>query len=210
MHKLKELRTDKGITQKELSAILHVPPNTYNQWENGKREPDYEMVSKIADYFGVTVDYLLGREVSHHNNEKPPRKKGVRIPVYGDTAAGVPILAIEDYDSDDPDDWEEITEEMARGGEYIALRLKGDSMEPRMKTGDVVIVRLQPDVETGDIAIVRVNGDSATCKKIKKTPEGIMLISTNPNYEPMFYSRREIEELPIAIIGKVVELRAKF
>ncbi len=83
-------------------------------------------------------------------------------------------------------------------------------MEPRMVNGDVVIVRLQPDACDGETAIVMVNGDEATCKKIKKTPEGIMLISTNPAYEPMFYSNKQIEELPIRILGKVVELRAKY
>ena len=207
MKRLKELRQKQGISQKDFAALIGIPANTYNQWENGKRQPDNETMLKLAEHFNVSVDYLLGRD------DKPvsvPRRKGVRIPVYGDTAAGVPILAIEDFDSDDPDDWEEITEDMARSGDYIALRIKGDSMEPRMKTGDIVIVRLQPDVETGDVAIVRVNGDSATCKKIKKTPQGLWLISFNPEYEPMFYSPQEIEELPVAIIGKVVELRAKF
>ncbi|MBR2354619.1 MAG: S24 family peptidase, partial [Clostridia bacterium] len=85
-----------------------------------------------------------------------------------------------------------------------------DSMEPRMTTGDVVIVRSQPTAETGDIAIILVGDNDATCKKIKMTPEGIMLISLNPAYEPMFYNNKEIEQLPIRIIGKVIELRAKF
>ena len=83
-------------------------------------------------------------------------------------------------------------------------------MEPRMTTGDVVIVRSQPTAETGDIAIVMIEGENATCKKIKKTPDGIMLISLNPDYEPMFYTNKEIEQLHITILGKVVELRAKF
>ena len=83
-------------------------------------------------------------------------------------------------------------------------------MEPKMSSGDVVIVRKQPDAESGDIAIVCINGDEATCKKIKKTPEGIMLISLNPAYEPMFYSKKQVEELPLTILGRVVELRAKF
>ena len=83
-------------------------------------------------------------------------------------------------------------------------------MEPKMSEGDVVIVRLQDDCNSGDIAVVLVNGGEATCKKIKKMPEGIMLISTNPNYEPMFYSNKQIEELPVRLIGKVVELRSKF
>ena len=83
-------------------------------------------------------------------------------------------------------------------------------MEPRIAQGDVVIVRKQSDVDTGDIAVVLVNGNEATIKKIKKRPDGIMLIPINTNYEVMFYNNTEIEELPVLILGKVVELRAKF
>lgn len=207
-NRVKELRKRNNISQQKLASLLNVHQTAISQWETGRTTPDIETANTMAKLFNVSLDYLLGREMP--DQESPPRKKGVRIPVYGDTAAGVPILAIENYDSDDPDDWEEITEEMARGGDYIALRIKGNSMEPRMKTGDIVIVRLQPDVETGDVAIARVNGDSATCKKIKKTPEGLWLIPFNPEFEPMFYSPRDIAELPVTIIGKVVELRAKF
>jgi repressor LexA len=99
---------------------------------------------------------------------------------------------------------------MAARGTYIALTIHGQSMEPRMNEGDVVIVRLQEDVESGETAIVMVNGGDSTCKKIKKTPEGVMLISTNPAYEPMFYTNAQIAELPVRILGKVVELRAKY
>ena len=83
-------------------------------------------------------------------------------------------------------------------------------MEPRIREGDVVIVRKQPDAETGDTAVVLVNGDSATVKKIKKMPDGIQLIPTNPAYDPMYYTAAEVETLPVRIIGRVVELRGKF
>ena len=83
-------------------------------------------------------------------------------------------------------------------------------MEPRMKEGDVVIVRQQDDAESGDIVIATVNGDEATCKRLMKYETGIALISTNPSYDPMLFSNKEIEEKPVRIIGKVVELRAKF
>ena len=125
--------------------------------------------------------------------------------MYGNVAAGIPLEAITDID-----EWEEIPEDVAATGEYIALRINGDSMEPRMSRGDVVIVRLQPDVENGDMAIVLINGGEATCKKIQKTPDGILLISINTAYAPMFYSNKQIEELPVRFLGKVVELRAKF
>ena len=83
-------------------------------------------------------------------------------------------------------------------------------MTPRIQDGDVVIVRRQPDIESGDIAIVCINGDEATCKQIKKQAEGITLIPFNPAYDVKFYSNKEIEELPITIIGRVMELRSKF
>lgn len=202
MNKVKELRKQIKFSQGKLASYLNVHQTAVSQWETGRTEPDKEIALKIAQLCGVSLDYVLGFEDDAPNFS--------RIPVLGNTAAGIPISAIEDFDSDDPDDWEEISNHMARSGQYIALRIKGDSMEPRMRTGDVVIVRLQPDVEDGDIAIVRVNGDEATCKKIKKTPEGLWLISTNPNYDPMFYSPKDVESLPVSIIGKVVELRAKF
>ncbi|MBR5312203.1 MAG: helix-turn-helix domain-containing protein [Clostridia bacterium] len=207
MKRLKELRQKQGISQKDFAALIGIPANTYNQWENGKRQPDTETMLKLAEYFNVSVDYLLGRD---DKTVSAPRRKGIRIPVYGEVAAGLPIETIENFDSENPDDWEEISEDMARGGDFFALRIHGDSMEPKISSGDIVIVRLQPDVENGETAIVKVNGDTATCKKIKKTPQGLMLISTNPDYEPMFYSKQEVAELPVIIIGKVVELRAKF
>ncbi len=198
MKTLLTLRKNKGLTQKDIADSLGISRQAYANYETGNREPDLNTLKQLSDIFDVSVDYLLGNEVSSN-------KKGIKIPVYGSVAAGIPIEAITDIE-----DYEEIDEDMARNGDHIALKIKGDSMEPRMVNGDVVIVRLQPDACDGETAIVMVNGDEATCKKIKKTPEGIMLISTNPAYEPMFYSNKQIEELPIRILGKVVELRAKY
>lgn len=207
--KLKELRENRGLSQYAFAKEMGIAQSTVGSWENGARKPNVDTTKKIAKYFNVPVSVLLDEDdTTATNNDN--RTPGIKIPVYGDVAAGIPILAIENYDSDDPDDWEEISEQMARNGEHIALRIKGDSMEPRMRKGDVVIVRLQPDVEDGETAIVRVNGDEATCKKIKKTPQGLTLISTNPIYDPMFFTPREVAEKPVVIIGKVVELRAKF
>lgn len=199
MENLRKLRIDNGMQQKELAALLNIKISTYCQYETGKRQPDYETLKKIANHFGVTTDYLLG------NDNFTKRKIGVKIPVYGHVAAGIPINAIEDIL-----DYEEITEDEARKGEYFALQIKGRSMEPRIYDKDVVIVRRQSTVDNGDIAIVLVNGEEATCKKIKKTPEGVMLIPLNTDYETMFYSNTQIEQLPVIILGKVVECRSKF
>ena len=127
------------------------------------------------------------------------------VPVLGDVAAGIPIEAITDIV-----DYEEIDTALANTGDFFGLRIKGNSMEPRMQEGDVVIVRKQDTADTGDTVVVLVNGDSATVKKIKYGPDGITLISTNPSYDPMFYSKAEVEHLPVRVIGRVMELRAKY
>ena len=162
-------------------------------------------MQRLADFFGVSVDYLLGRESAPDGPPAPSRPGSQWIPVLGRVAAGTPIEAVEDIL-----DYEEIDAQTAGRGEHFALKIKGDSMEPRIKDGDVVIVRKQDDCESGDTAVVLVNGDEATVKRIKKEPAGLMLIPSNPAYEPKFYSKDEIAALPVKIIGKVVELRAKF
>ena len=157
MLRIKKIRKDKGITAKELSEFVNVSESTMSLYENGKHEPSFNTLLKIAEYLEVSVDELFGL----------PRigaKKGVKIPVLGSVAAGIPIEAITDIE-----DYEEITEEMANTGEYVALRIKGDSMSPKIENGDIVIIRVQNTIENGEIAIVIVDGDESTCKKIKKT-----------------------------------------
>ena len=193
-----------NITVTELAARLSISKQSVSAYLSGTRKPKQLLLSEIARVLGVNPSWLAGYRAS----KMPELKKshtGVRIPVYGRVAAGIPIEAIENIE-----DYEEISCEMAAKGSYIALTIHGQSMEPRMNEGDVVIVRLQDDVETGDTAIVMVGGGDSTCKRIKKTPEGVTLISTNPIFEPMFYSNAQIAELPVRILGKVVELRAKY
>lgn len=198
---LKLLRKGKELTQSQFAKEFGISSGAIAMWETGKRQPDGETLMRLADFFGVTVDYLLGRE----SRQPQKGKKGKWIPVYGEIAAGIPIEAIEDII-----DYEEIDEEMAATGEYIALRIKGDSMEPRIKDGDVVIIRRQENVENGQIAAVMVNGDSATLKQVKREENGLWLISSNQAYPPIFYTRKECEQLPVRILGRLVELRAKF
>ena len=161
----------------------------------------------MAKALKVSPLWLAGYDVPMNEANNINRKtNAVKIPVLGKVAAGIPIDAITDIL-----DYEEISSDMIKdGSEYFALQIKGDSMEPKISSGDVVIVRHQPDCDSGQIAIVCVNGNEATCKKIMKQPTGIMLVPLNPTFEPTFYSNKEIEEIPITILGKVVELRAKF
>lgn len=196
--RLKELRKKQGLTQDKLAKKLNVSRPTIAVWENGTSQPNNEALMKLASLFDVSVDYLLERKESEYNP--------IRIPVLGNVAAGIPIDAIEDIV-----DWEEIPNAMAKAGEYFGLRIKGSSMEPRISEGDTVIVRRQHDVESGEIAIIIVNGDEGTCKKVlKHAAGGITLVSLNPAFEPRYLSPQEVEDLPVTIVGKVVELRGKF
>lgn len=181
---------------------------TIQKWEMGTSEPPLRKLKELADLFHVDMDDLTNKDLTSAGIEdfsKNSIKKGVKINVLGRVAAGIPIEAVEEII-----DTEEISAKMAHTGEFFGLRIHGDSMEPRMCEGDVVIVRKQDDAESGEIVIATVNGSDATCKRLRKYRDGIELISNNPAYSPMFYSNEEIEEKPVRIIGKVVELRGKF
>lgn len=190
------------MTQLELSKRLGVGTTSVYNWCNGIKTPRMDKVDAMCEIFNCKRSDLMEdksdqADLSH--------RKGVPIPVYGRVAAGVPLEMIEDVI-----DTEEIKEEMARTGEFFALQIHGDSMEPRMKEGDVVIVRRQEDAESGDTVIATVNGTDATCKRLRKYRDGIELIATNPSYEPMYFSNDDVERKPVRIIGRVMELRAKF
>lgn len=237
--RIRTLRTMRNFTQKDLGDKLFKSESTVRMWELGKSEPDIETINKLSEIFKVSVDFLSGKKYKLGNpienwsddlqqdynradeniklfmeykygqllfSEAIDNKTSVSIPVLGQVAAGIPIEAITDIL-----DYEEIPAHMIRdGSEFFALQLKGDSMEPRMKSGDVVIVRKQDTCDSEDIAIVCVNGDEATCKKVIKQSDGILLMPFNSSYSPTFYNKEQIENLPVRIFGKVVELRAKF
>jgi repressor LexA len=202
--KLKELRQQKGMTQSELAKLLKMQRSTLGMYETGKREPNFETLNMFANFFNVDMNTLMDMNNTSNQNPSSP-VRSIKIPVLGTVVAGIPLDAVENIIG-----WEEISPAMAATGEHFALRIKGTSMEPRICEGDIVVVRKQEDIESGDTAIVLINGGEATVKKVKKTEEGIMLIANNMAvYSPHFYSNKDIEELPVRIIGKVVELRGK-
>lgn len=189
-------------TQKEIADAIGVSPQTFNTWTQAIATPRMGKIQVLADYFHIQKSDLIDPKPL---TAVPVTVRAVRIPVLGHVAAGIPISAITDIL-----DWEEIPEAMASGGEYFGLALKGDSMAPEMRSGDVVIVRAQPDAETGDIVVVQVNGDSeATCKRLVKYDNGIVLMSINPDFPPMQFTAEEIIKSPVHVIGKVVEVRRK-
>ncbi len=188
-------------TQKEICKDLNFKEMTFSDWVNAKTYPRIDKIEKMAQYFGIEKSDLIEKR-----KRTASTTTSILIPVLGRIVAGEPIDAITDII-----DYEEITPRMAQKGKHFALVVKGNSMEPTLQEGDVVIVRQQPTVENGEIAIVLVNGNEATVKEVKEAPAGITLIGHNVAvYTPHFYTREQIESLPITILGKVVELRRKF
>lgn len=210
MNRIKTLRELHNIDQKELAIDIGVAQPTISNWETGIKTPSTKNIQKMALYFNVSTDYLLGRTDDPTPTPAPTTEGSQWIPIRGNIAAGTPIEAIEEApDPTDLDQWEEISSDMARRGKHIALRIKGASMEPDIKAGDIAIIRVQPDAESGTIAAVFVNGDSATVKKIKKENGGIWLLPINPLFPNVFYSAEQVAGLPVRIVGIVVELRRK-
>ena len=197
-----------NMIPQELSNASGVNKASISQYLNGSHSPSNISSGKMAKTLNVNPVWLMGFDVpmiEQSDISTQTFKKGITINIYGRVAAGIPLEMIEDII-----DTEEIPEEMAKTGEYFGLQISGDSMEPKISNGDTVIVRKQDDADSEDIVIATVNGTDATCKRLKKYQTGIALISTNPKYEPMFFSNEEIMEKPVRIIGRVVELRAKF
>lgn len=194
---IKHYMSRNNIRPTDICGTLKFPMATFSDWINAKTYPRIDKIELMANYFGIEKSDLV--------EEKKRAKKGVTINVLGRVAADIPIEAIENII-----DTEEITEELARTGDFFGLQIHGDSMIPNICDGDVVIVRQQEDAETGDIVIATVNGTDATCKRLRKYRDGIELIANNPTYDPLDFSNQEIIEKPVKIIGKVVELRRKF
>ena len=200
---IKAYRETNSMSMDDFSKASKISKGYISQLENNLNPktgeppvPSIQSIRKAANGMFMTFDELFSQLDDNTKVDAEPEKvkmakKAIRIPVLGNVAAGVPIEAIEDVI-----DYEEISEELAHTGDFFALKIKGDSMEPRICNGDVVIVLA--------------NGDSATCKKLAKFPSGIRLIPFNQTYEPMFYSNEEIENKPVRIIGKVVENRQKY
>lgn len=201
LNRFKELRNSLGLSQKEFADILFVNQTAVSQWERGVTTPSPNILLRICDLYNVTTDYLLGRDIEPKHTEI---KYSVvhRIKVYGSVPAGIPLEAIEDII-----DWEEVPIDWIKdGSEFIALKVKGDSMYPKYLDGDIVIIRIQLDCESGQDAIVYVNGFDATLKRVVKTNGTIILQPLNPAHETKVYGPGDYD---ITILGIVVELRRK-
>lgn len=189
-----------GMTQKTFAAHLGIRPQAITEWKQGITRSYKDRLPEIAQLLQTSVDYILT------GNEPSQSSSALRIPVLGTIPAGIPLEAIEDIH-----DWEEIPAAWADGGrEYFGLQVKGDSMYPQYLEGDTVILRKATTCDSGDDCAVLVNGDEATLKRVFLHEGGaIELRPVNTAYPPRTYTPAEVEDLPVQLIGVVVELRRK-
>lgn len=184
------LRKGAHLTQEELASKLGFSRTAISAWEIGRNEPSYEDTIKVANFFNVSVDYLLGGE---SNNKR-------LLPVLGTVKAGYNYLAEQNII-----DYINPYMENVDSENYFGLLVKGDSMSPHFTEGDYVIVhKTDGCFESGKICVVLINGDEATIKKVVKTDEGIELYAFNPYYPVKKYTFEEMKKLEIKIIGIVV------
>lgn len=218
--RLKELRNKAGLKQSELGEKVGVSASTIGMYEQGRRSPDREMLIKLSNVFNVTLDYLVDNNNINTDDTDLFNLKGdvrflkkvkdsdmIKIPVLGAIRAGLPLYADENII-----DYEYVhQEELVMGEETFFLEVKGDSMiNARILDGDRVRIRKQSYLENnGDIMAVRVNGDEATLKRVYRQQNGLVLQSENPKYAPMFFSKEDVEILPVEIIGKAIEVKIK-
>lgn len=195
--KLTYLRNNNDLSQAELAKKLNISRSSIGMFESNARIPTTDTLIRYAQFFEVSLDYLLGTQRPIEDQDY------ITINVYGSIPAGIPIEAIEDIS-----DTEDISlKEYDRSKEYLGLKVEGDSMYPKYLDGDTVIIEKTPDCESGTDAAVYVNGYEATLKTLIKNEDGtITLKPINANYAPRTYGPGDD---PVRILGVVKEIRRK-
>ncbi|MDD3429144.1 MAG: XRE family transcriptional regulator [Oscillospiraceae bacterium] len=203
--RLKELRKARGVSQVALAKELEVTQQAVGKWETGRSTPDPQTVTRLAEYFGTTTDYILGHEAIAApalSNIEPYMPAGeTPIPIVGTVKAGFGALAFEeDYGTEyarvkDPDS-------------YFYLIVKGDSMMPRIQDGDLALVHRQPTLENGDLGVIVYGEGEGTLKKYIRRNNAIILQPFNPAYQPQIIMGEDLSNVYIA--GKVVETKTKW
>lgn len=190
--RIKYLRKLDNLTQQQLADALGVAKSTISMYETGQREPDFETLEAIADYFNVEMRTFFPGGQSVPGILPLPANKA--YPLVGDIACGTPILAEENISEyiQFPDDMEV----------DFCLRCRGDSMvDARIYDGDIVFIRQQPEVENGEIAAVLI-GEETTLKRVYRTGDTLTLVAANSAYAPMVYTGAQLEN--VRILGKAV------
>lgn len=199
--RIKEIRMQSGKSQYEVADAIGISRSRYAHYEQGRAEPDTETLTKIAHFFGMTLEYLVSGTESPKDEKKVLANSDVEptrlIPVLGVIRGGEPIYAQEDILGY----LHAPSSKIQNGYEYFYLRVIGDSMRgDGIFPGSYVLIRRQDYVEDGDIAVVFIyEFEEATVKRIRFIDRRVFLIPSNPEYHIQAYKPDEIK-----IIGKVI------
>lgn len=199
--RLRYLRKQDGITQQYLADQLGIAKSTVSMYETGQREPDFETLEKLADFFNVSMGtFFPGGEAPAKfaplpsNVVRLPASRPT-VPLVGQIACGTPILAEENIEG-----YVELPSHVR--ADY-ALTCKGKSMiNAGIRDGDVVYIRQQEEVENGQIAAVMVDEGEATLKRFYRDGSTVSLIAENPAVPPMVFTGPDINRL--RVIGLAV------
>ena len=190
--RIRILRSGRALTQQAVAEALGVSRSAVAMWEKDEREPDLETLAQLAKLLGVPLTALVERrEAPLPQNLRPVRAR--RIPLLGTIAAGEPIFAEEEHET--------YVDVDGSARADFALEVKGESMEPLYKDGDVVYIRRQDDVRDGQVAAVVVD-DSATLKRVYHLPVGVQLMPLNPAFAPMLFTPENSDS--VRILGLAV------
>lgn len=203
------LGSERGA-KKGLLDYLELPSSTFGDWQAGRNKSYMKHLPQIADYFGVSADYLLGREnpreESLPNNMQPVEV--VRYPVIGRITAGYTGLAVEEYTGDFID----VPSDIMRGHtkkDFFVLEVQGDSMSPKLLDGDRVLVERCDSVDSGTIVVLLYNGSESTVKQVRYVAgeDWLELVPVNPDYPVKRIEGPDLERC--RVLGKIVYLFRK-
>lgn len=200
--RLVKLRKELGLTQEDFAQKIGYTRTAISAWEIGRNEPSNADTVKIADFFGVSTDYLLCKTDLRNNvsNIDDSNKRVYMCPVYGQISAGQPNWAEECIEGRlmlDPDLMGIVNPE-----EHFFLRVNGESMNKVIRNGAFALIHKQDTVESGEIAVVLVNGYDATLKKF--TRQGDLIILEPQSNDETFKTQVYDKTTPIQILGKYV------
>ena len=205
---LKSLRKNSNMTQVQLAEKINVTQGTIANWERGVREPDMEMVRRIADAIGVPVERFFSEakdSTPEHSNTVQLAQTGVRmIPLYESAAAGFGAYANSTAVGCIPcyieSEWE--------AENSIAVKIKGDSMYPKIEDGDIVIICKDMGYEDGKIVVARIDEDDAVVKRLRLYPSKLVLESINPEYQDRVFEREEMNRVHIEGVVRTILKKA--
>lgn len=198
---LKLLRKRNKLSQDELAATLGYKSfTTIQKWEDGTSMPNASMIQKIALYFSLSIEEFLNNNLAVNFVETLP------IPILGTVRTGPGIFAEENITG-----YEYVISNEALSGEYFYLNVVGDSMKNmRILEGDVVYIRKQASVENGEIAVVYLGDNEVTLKRVIFDEDKMILQPENERYEPMIFTKKEIDEHGIKILGKLIHNKIRY